>query len=62
MTCVTGVSSGKSTLVNDTCLKCPQELNGATADVPSPYESVDGFQYLDKVVDIDQSPIGGRHV
>ena len=60
MTCVTGVSgSGKSTLVNDTLFKIAhRELNGATADVPSPYESVDGFQYLDKVVDIDQSPIG----
>ncbi|ASG66613.1 excinuclease ABC subunit A [Idiomarina piscisalsi] len=60
MTCVTGVSgSGKSTLVNDTLFKIAhRELNGATADVPSPCESVDGFQYLDKVVDIDQSPIG----
>lgn len=60
MTCVTGVSgSGKSTLVNDTLFKIAhRELNGATTDVPSPYASIDGLQYLDKVVDIDQSPIG----
>jgi excinuclease ABC subunit A len=60
MTCVTGVSgSGKSTLINDTFYRIAhRELNGATTGEPSPYISIDGMQYLDKVVDIDQSPIG----
>lgn len=60
MTCVTGVSgSGKSTLINDTFYKIAhRELNGATSDEPSPYTSVTGMEHLDKVVDIDQSPIG----
>ncbi len=59
MTCVTGVSgSGKSTLINDT-LYCAVavELNRANLD-PAPYESINGLELLDKVVDIDQSPIG----
>ncbi|MGO4892109.1 excinuclease ABC subunit UvrA [Flavobacterium sp. W21_SRS_FM6] len=60
MTCVTGVSgSGKSTLINDTFYRIAhRELNGATTGEPAPYASIDGMQYLDKVVDIDQSPIG----
>lgn len=60
MTCVTGVSgSGKSTLINDTLFRIAhRELNGATANEPAPYAAIDGMQYLDKVVDIDQSPIG----
>ncbi len=60
MTCITGVSgSGKSTLVNDTFYKIAHiELNGATTDEPSPYKSITGLDQLDKVVDIDQSPIG----
>ncbi|XOV79607.1 MAG: excinuclease ABC subunit UvrA [Aestuariibacter sp.] len=60
MTCITGVSgSGKSTLINDTFYKIAHiELNGATTDEPSPYESITGLEHLDKVVDIDQSPIG----
>lgn len=60
MTCVTGVSgSGKSTLINDTFYKIAHiELNGATTDEPSPYTSITGLEHLDKVVDIDQSPIG----
>ncbi|EKE79192.1 excinuclease ABC subunit UvrA [Idiomarina xiamenensis] len=60
MTCVTGVSgSGKSTLVNDTLFPLAHcELNGATVSEPAPYRAIDGLQYLDKVVDIDQSPIG----
>ena len=60
MTCVTGVSgSGKSTLINDTFYKIAhRELNGATSDEPAPYTKVTGFEHLDKVVDIDQSPIG----
>ena len=60
MTCVTGVSgSGKSTLINDTLFRIAhRELNKATTGEPAPYTSIDGMQYLDKVVDIDQSPIG----
>lgn len=60
LTCVTGVSgSGKSTLVNDTLFHLAhRELNGATTGEPAAYDEVDGLQYLDKVVDIDQSPIG----
>jgi excinuclease ABC subunit A len=60
MTCVTGVSgSGKSTLINDTFYRIAhRELNGATTGEPAPYESITGMEYLDKVVDIDQSPIG----
>lgn len=60
MTCVTGVSgSGKSTLINDTLYPIAARfLNGATQIHPSPYEAIDGIQHLDKVIDIDQSPIG----
>ncbi|QQX80778.1 excinuclease ABC subunit UvrA [Shewanella sp. KX20019] len=59
-TCITGVSgSGKSTLINDTFYKIAHiELNGATVDEPSPYKRVVGMDHCDKVVDIDQSPIG----
>jgi excinuclease ABC subunit A len=60
MTCVTGVSgSGKSTLINDTFYRIAhRELNGATTGEPAPYKSITGMDFLDKVVDIDQSPIG----
>jgi excinuclease ABC subunit A len=60
MTCITGVSgSGKSTLINDTLYKLAHiELNGATLDEPAPYKSITGLEHLDKVIDIDQSPIG----
>lgn len=60
MTCITGVSgSGKSTLINDTFYKIAHiELNGATTDEPAPYNKITGLDQLDKVVDIDQSPIG----
>lgn len=60
MTCVTGVSgSGKSTLINDTFYKIAHhELNGATTGEPAPYKTISGLDQLDKVVDIDQSPIG----
>ncbi|MGP1721217.1 excinuclease ABC subunit UvrA [Shewanella frigidimarina] len=59
-TCVTGVSgSGKSTLINDTFFKIAHRmLNGATVDEPAPYRSIEGMDHCDKVVDIDQSPIG----
>ena len=58
-TCVTGVSgSGKSTLINDTLYALTaNELNGASHPV-APYKSVDNIDLFDKVVDIDQSPIG----
>jgi len=58
-TCVTGVSgSGKSTLVNDTLFRlAAMELNGAGTQ-PAPYASASGMDLFDKVVDIDQSPIG----
>ncbi len=57
--CVTGVSgSGKSTLINDTLYRyTAAELNGAN-EKPAPYEKVEGLDLFDKVVDIDQSPIG----
>ncbi len=60
MTCITGVSgSGKSTLINDTLYKLAHiELNGATVDEPAPYKAIEGLEHLDKVIDIDQSPIG----
>ena len=60
MTCVTGVSgSGKSTLINDTLIRIAhRDLNGATVEKPAPYLDIQGMDYLDKVVDIDQSPIG----
>ena len=58
-TCVTGVSGGgKSTLVVDTLYKAvARHLNGAN-DPAAPHERIDGLDQLDKVIDIDQSPIG----
>ena len=60
MTCITGVSgSGKSTLVNNTLYPLAATLlNKATTLNPAKYKKLDGLQHLDKVVDIDQSPIG----
>jgi excinuclease ABC subunit A len=57
--CVTGVSgSGKSTLINDTLYRhTAAELNGAN-EKPAPFRTVEGLDLFDKVVDIDQSPIG----
>jgi len=59
MTCVTGVSgSGKSTLVNDTLLRAvATQLNGAAAG-QAPFDRIRGLEHLDRVIDIDQSPIG----
>ncbi|WP_337922582.1 excinuclease ABC subunit UvrA [Vibrio cholerae] len=59
-TCVTGVSgSGKSTLINDTFFKIAHTaLNGATTATPAPYRAIQGLEHFDKVIDIDQSPIG----
>jgi excinuclease ABC subunit A len=60
MTCVTGVSgSGKSTLVNGTLYPvAAKALNGALSLDAEAHDSIDGLEHLDKVVDIDQSPIG----
>ncbi|HIG62873.1 MAG TPA: excinuclease ABC subunit UvrA [Gammaproteobacteria bacterium] len=60
LTCVTGVSgSGKSTLINQTLYPLAATfLNGASTLEPSPYEQIAGLELLDKVVAIDQSPIG----
>ena len=60
LTCITGVSgSGKSTLINNTLYPLmATALNGATTLEAAPYDSIEGIELLDKVVDIDQSPIG----
>lgn len=60
VTCVTGVSgSGKSTLVNDTLFPIAAvALNGVKESTARPYRSIKGLEHLDKVIDIDQSPIG----
>ena len=60
LTCVTGVSgSGKSTLVNHTLYPiAARALNGAVSVTAQPHADVEGLEHLDKVVDIDQSPIG----
>jgi excinuclease ABC subunit A len=60
LTCITGVSgSGKSTLINNTLFPlAATALNGATTLEAAPHVELDGLQHLDKVVDIDQSPIG----
>ncbi|MFZ3409719.1 excinuclease ABC subunit UvrA [Vibrio chagasii] len=58
--CITGVSgSGKSTLINDTFFKIAHtQLNGATTAIPAPHKKIKGLEHFDKVIDIDQSPIG----
>ncbi|MGC8120942.1 excinuclease ABC subunit UvrA [Marinobacter sp. VGCF2001] len=60
LTCVTGVSgSGKSTLINSTLYPvAAAKLNKATSLTHAPYKSLQGLDHLDKVIDIDQSPIG----
>lgn len=59
MTCITGVSgSGKSTLINDTLLKLTSKVLNKASEEPAPYESMEGLRQLDKVVAINQSPIG----
>ncbi|MDD5241675.1 MAG: excinuclease ABC subunit UvrA [Sulfuricella sp.] len=57
--CVTGVSgSGKSTLINDTLYRAvARHLYGSSAE-PSPHEELHGLEFYDKVIDVDQSPIG----
>jgi excinuclease ABC subunit A len=59
LTCVTGVSgSGKSTLINDTLYAiAAREINSATTE-PAPYEKIEGLDFFDKIISVDQSPIG----
>ena len=59
LTCVTGVSgSGKSTLVIDTLYKAVARKLNNNRNVPAPHGDITGLEYIDKIVDIDQSPIG----
>jgi excinuclease ABC subunit A len=58
-TCITGVSgSGKSTLINETLYRILAREYYQAKVVPLPYKDIDGLKYIDKVIDIDQSPIG----
>lgn len=58
-TCVTGVSGGgKSSLVIETLYKGLAQLLNDNSDVPGPYERIEGIELINKIVDIDQSPIG----
>ncbi len=58
-TCVTGVSGGgKSTLVVDTLYKAASRRLMGSGEVPAPHDRIDGLELLDKIIDIDQSPIG----
>ncbi|HSD36875.1 MAG TPA: excinuclease ABC subunit UvrA [Rhodocyclaceae bacterium] len=59
LTCVTGVSgSGKSTLINDTLYAiAAREINNATTE-SAPYEKIEGLDFFDKIISVDQSPIG----
>ncbi|HEX4857744.1 MAG TPA: excinuclease ABC subunit UvrA [Usitatibacteraceae bacterium] len=57
--CVTGVSgSGKSTLINDTLYKAVAHHLYASSDEPAPFEVIEGLDHFDKVINVDQSPIG----
>ena len=59
LTCVTGVSgSGKSTLVNDTLYTAAAQQIHRAHDEPAPHEAIEGLQHFDKVINVDQSPIG----
>ena len=59
LTCVTGVSgSGKSTLVNDTLYAAVARTLYRAHEEPAAHESVEGIEYFDKVINVDQSPIG----
>jgi excinuclease ABC subunit A len=58
-TCVTGVSgSGKSTLVNDTLYAAVARTIHRAHDEPAPHEAIEGIEHFDKVINVDQSPIG----
>lgn len=59
MTCVTGVSgSGKSTFTIDTLFRAASQKLMKSREFPLPYKEIKGLEFLDKVIDIDQSPIG----
>ncbi len=59
MTCVTGVSgSGKSTLINDTLFKAVADALNRTNRSPAPHDAIGGLEFVDRVIDISQSPIG----
>ena len=59
LTCVTGVSgSGKSTLVNDTLYRAVARALYRSHDEPAPHENIEGIELFDKVINVDQSPIG----
>ena len=59
MTCITGVSgSGKSTLINDTLYRMAAEQINSSSHTPAPCVRVDGLDWIDRVIDISQSPIG----
>ena len=59
MVCVTGVSgSGKSSLINQTLYPILSQKFYRSKQQPLPYESIEGVQYIDKVINVDQSPIG----
>ena len=59
MTCITGVSgSGKSTLINDTLYRRAAQVLNKASTTPAACEAIEGLEYFDKIVDIDQSPIG----
>ncbi|MDH7554567.1 MAG: excinuclease ABC subunit UvrA [Spirochaetota bacterium] len=58
-TCVTGVSgSGKSTLIIDILYKALASLKMRSKDYPGKFNKIEGIEYIDKVIDVDQSPIG----
>ncbi len=57
--CITGLSgSGKSTLVNETLVKILMKYVYGSKDIPLEYEKIDGLEHIDKIIEIDQSPIG----
>ena len=59
LTCVTGVSgSGKSTLVNDTLYAAVARTLYRAHEEPAPHDDIDGIEHFDKVINVDQSPIG----
>ena len=59
LTLVTGVSgSGKSTLINETLYPALRQTLHRSLDKPLPYKRIEGIEHIDKVIDIDQSPIG----
>ncbi len=59
LTCVTGVSgSGKSTLINDTLYRAVAHALYGSSTESAPYETISGVDYLDKIINVDQAPIG----